>query len=425
MKTYKKLSVWLILFFVFYSIGALSHKKNYFPINRLKSFLKNNKDFIWPNIFQKNINDSELNKVISPEDFKRAETSRFQLNLSFLNLRNIIKTSDYVAGSGGFAKFYDEVLFADSRGAFYITNKKFEFEKIKLPRLPGSAEYIDKSNLRVTSIAFSQVQSKLFVAYQEIKSDEEVIVHVFSIIIKKNQKASFPSWQNVFSSKVIKHPNALSGGGGKLAIADSRLFLTIGSFSSSNIIDETLEPQMPDSYKGKIYCIDINKKNEAVIFSIGHRNPQGLTIAQDKKIFEIEQGPQGGDELNLIERNKNYGWPIFTYGTDYSSYSWNLKVPNYYKTSNSKLPIYAWVPSIAASSIIQLHLFNKEWDGDFVVGGLKSQSIFRVKIVEGRVVFVEPIWIGKRIRDLIQMDERILLLTDDANLVVVSVNKDS
>ena len=86
------------------------------------------------------------------------------------------------------------------------------------------------------------------------------------------------------------------------------------------------------------------------IFSMGHRNPQGLTKLNDK-IFSVEHGPKGGDELNLINRGNNYGWPLVSYGTRYmydeegKSYSINHELKNFSE------PLFALVPSVGISSI--------------------------------------------------------------------------
>ena len=81
------------------------------------------------------------------------------------------------------------------------------------------------------------------------------------------------------------------------------------------------------------------------IWSYGHRNPQGLVIASDGTVFENEHGPMGGDELNIVEPGKNYGWPAITYGVDYSG----AIISPFTEQAGMEQPIKYWVPSIAPS----------------------------------------------------------------------------
>ena len=112
------------------------------------------------------------------------------------------------------------------------------------------------------------------------------------------------------------------------------------------------------------------------IFSYGHRNMQGLVVMEDGRIFEHEHGPRGGDEFNLIEPGKNYGWPAITYGIDYSG----AVISPFTKMDGMEQPLKYWVPSIAPSDMIY-------YDGDlypelknsFLVTALKSRDVKQIK----------------------------------------------
>ena len=162
--------------------------------------------------------------------------------------------------------------------------------------------------------------------------------------------------------------------------------------------------------------------NNIRLKSIGHRNPQGLAFTNDGKLLETEHGLEGGDELNLIVDGKNYGWPIRAYGTDYGRFDREIKFreqPHIHLED----PLYAWVPSPAISPIIQISSFHDVWNGDLLVGSLKAQSLFRLKFVNDRVVFSEPVWIGDRIRDIAQFGDQIILMTDYPALILISVDE--
>jgi cytochrome c2 len=150
-----------------------------------------------------------------------------------------------------------------------------------------------------------------------------------------------------------------------------------------------------------------------------------LLITDSGEMLSTEHGPAGGDELNLIAEGANYGWPSVTLGTEYGAYSWrnSSRVGEH---TGYQAPMFAWVPSVGLSNLIQVSGFNARWDGDLLVGTLKATSLFRIRLDKTRVLYVEPIWIGQRIRDIAQMaDGTIVLWTDDTQLLTLSVDQDT
>jgi cytochrome c2 len=161
---------------------------------------------------------------------------------------------------------------------------------------------------------------------------------------------------------------------------------------------------------------------------MGHRNPQGLTFLKNGQLLSTEQGPRGGDKLNVITEGNNYGWPNVTLGTtyaDYDNYDWGAGSSLVGRITGYAAPLFAWIPDIAVSQLIEIDNFNPRWDGDLLVGSLKASSLFRLRLEAGRVLYSEPIWIGQRIRDLAQTkDGTIVLWTDDSQLLFVDVDAD-
>ena len=206
-------------------------------------------------------------------------------------------------------------------------------------------------------------------------------------------------------------------GGGRMALLDAQtLLLTVGDFGFDGVASFEAHPQNPATSYGKTIAINI-ADGRATLFTLGHRNPQGLFIDRSGTIWSTEHGPQGGDELNQLERGKNYGWPYATYGTQYGSFSWPLNKPE--AERGYQAPVFAWVPSIAISNLLAVEgeLFS-QWRGDLLIASLKAQTLFRARFRDGHVVYLEPIVIGSRIRDLIEgHDGRIILWTDDDTLV--------
>ena len=193
------------------------------------------------------------------------------------------------------------------------------------------------------------------------------------------------------------------------------LLATIGG---EKLNQPTDKPQNKNSDVGKIIFIDFkNKKKE--IFSMGHRNPQGLFV-QDNIIIATEHGPKGGDEINKIEFGKNYGWPIASYGTAYQHVKKN-KNKKYLKNhldNNFEEPIFSFVPSIGISEIIKIpKKFSQNWDNNFLLSSLNGGSLFRIRFDSKfeKVIFIEKIFIDRRIRDLKYLDKynSILLALED------------
>ncbi|MBY6005924.1 PQQ-dependent sugar dehydrogenase [Salipiger bermudensis] len=108
------------------------------------------------------------------------------------------------------------------------------------------------------------------------------------------------------------------------------------------------------------------------IWSYGHRNPQGLGFDAQGRLWAVEHGAQGGDEVNLIEKGANYGWPVISYGTHYSG----ARIGEGHSKPGMEQPVFYWDPSIAPSDIVFLD--GGRWDGDALVGSLKFNYISRL-----------------------------------------------
>ena len=232
------------------------------------------------------------------------------------------------------------------------------------------------------------------------------------------------AWEHVYTTKPCltsdMKSRPVSSGGALTMSEDGQLFLMSGDFQMMRAGGGDAVAQDKTMQYGKVLAID-PKSGEGRILSLGHRNSNGLIAATDGDLWMIEHGPMGGDELNVIKQDKNYGWPVETYGTGYFGFSWAEED----KTGTSEhaeftTPAYAWVPSIAPSDVVQIKGNGfTAWKGDLLVSSLKAQSLFRIKVQDGVVRFVEPIFVGTRIRSLTETEDgRILLLTDRRDLII-------
>jgi glucose/arabinose dehydrogenase len=199
---------------------------------------------------------------------------------------------------------------------------------------------------------------------------------------------------------------------------DGSLFLTLGDRYSARD-----EAQNPANHLGKLVRLTSdgspytgNPKKPGwrpEIWSIGHRNVQGAALhPQSGKLWTIEHGARGGDEINVPEAGKNYGWPVITYGRDYSF----LKIGEGTAKPGLEQPIYYWDPSIAPSGTA-FYTGDRfpEWKGNLFVGALAGQALHRLVLDGERIVGEEKLLadLGERIRDVRNGPDGVLwLLTD-------------
>lgn len=159
----------------------------------------------------------------------------------------------------------------------------------------------------------------------------------------------------------------------------------------------------------------------AAFWSIGHRNAQGATLGPDGALWTVEHGARGGDEINRPEPGLNYGWPIITYGVNYNGRSIGIGT----EADGFEQPLYYWDPSIAPSGLdfYEGDMFP-EWEGDLLVGALRSQLMSRLDIEDGAVVGEEQLFAGElgRIRDVrVGPEGAIYLLTDARNGRIIRI----
>ena len=151
----------------------------------------------------------------------------------------------------------------------------------------------------------------------------------------------------------------------------------------------------------------------AETWSTGHRTPYGLAFAPDGRLWELEHGPRGGDELNLIEPGKNYGWPLVSYAINYNG----VPIPSPDTRPDLTKPVIYWTPVIAPGNFV----FYKgamfpQWEGSALIGSLASETICRVTFDgKGGATPAERWVVGHRIRDVAVGPDGALWIIEDAN----------
>jgi aldose sugar dehydrogenase len=152
------------------------------------------------------------------------------------------------------------------------------------------------------------------------------------------------------------------------------------------------------------------------IWSYGHRNPQGLALGPDGALWELEHGPQGGDEINIARAGRNYGWPVITHGENYGGGPIGEGIT---QRDGLEQPLHYWVPSIAPSGMAFLtsDRYGPAMKGNLFVGSLKFAYLDRLELAGGKVVREHKLIAqqGERVRDVRQGPDGLLyVLTDSA-----------
>jgi glucose/arabinose dehydrogenase len=152
----------------------------------------------------------------------------------------------------------------------------------------------------------------------------------------------------------------------------------------------------------------------AETWASGVRTPYGLAFAPNGELWEVEHGPAGGDELNLIEKGKNYGWPLVSYGNNYNG----VPIPRPDTRPDLAKPVLYWVPVIAPGNLM-FYSGTKtfpQWKGNGLVSGLGSQTLTRIVFDgKGGAKTAERWAVGKRIRDVEEAPDGSLWMLEDAN----------
>lgn len=211
-------------------------------------------------------------------------------------------------------------------------------------------------------------------------------------------------------------------GGRMVQLPDHSIVLTLGDG-----FDYREQAQNKGSHLGKIVRLTPQGKapadnpfvgqpdTAAEIFTLGHRNVQGIFYdTETERLYSHEHGPKGGDELNLLQAGKNYGWPVATFGVDYTG----ARISPFSEFAGTEPPLYVWTPSIApAGMTLYRGALFPQWQGNIFVTALAGKSLHRLELANGSVVNEEVMLkdLGHRLRDVrTGPDGALYLLTDSA-----------
>ncbi|MDX1637128.1 MAG: PQQ-dependent sugar dehydrogenase [Balneolaceae bacterium] len=354
---------------------------------------------------------------------------------------------------GGMTSFGDNLLLLTYEGTVLDVHSAGDIRdtNIEVPDY-GYSKYLEAAELeqfknlnhdftlfRYNDIIFyeSGTHHGLAISYTEFNGVEHCYTNTVALlpiedgIQSVDELSAGPNdWDIIYRTKpclpLKDQATALDGGraGGRLAFqAPSSLFLGSGDYQWDDMNSSNAIPQKPSYEYGKVMKIDLASR-ESQIYATGIRNPQGIVFDKNGSLWTVEHGVRGGDELNRIIEDNNYGWPVETLGTQYSK----LPVPQsteekYGRHDSDRFtePVFAWLPSVAISNLTLVDGFHSSWNGDLLMASLKSMSLYHIRIKDNRVMFSEQVEIGERIRYVHQhTDGRIILWTDSKNLIFLT-----
>lgn len=371
--------------------------------------------------------------VHAKSDSRNIDSSYLPLNLAEIQLDNL----GLAKVGGGLLVCHGRLLLYDRLGRIVGVRQYGSVDKlVSIKNLDlglsgiknGGSYQVNEGTFRLHKLKCDEKSNVLYATHEYF--DEAPQFRLSQILIKKtflHKLESVGQWETLFKSAKFRHKNYVgaSGGGGLVIRSDGSVLFAIGDYNLDGVLNKNsnnstgyIAAQDMKSEYGKVYSFNPKTKANSV-YSIGHRNPQSISQSESGAIYMSEHGPQGGDKLIKLESGKNYGWPFFTYGVDYGAYKWPLP----FSSKGYEPPIYNFVPSIGVSSVNQIIDFSDRWNGDLLVTSLKAQTLFRVKLLNGLVQYVEPIYIGERMRDAAMFKNSIYIWTDSGKLLTLSVNK--
>ena len=291
--------------------------------------------------------------------------------------------------------------------------------EVLIGRVANQSERLSDSRFAVTDIAVLSESAKatqLLISYpQYSKSKNCVSVVAYSYKMRLNDKPSVKRGKLWFKSKPCVPVAAIQHAAGRMAVINkSSAYLTIGDLGFPRINQPTARGDL-----GSVFKISAKQVEK---ISQGHRNQQGiLLIGSD--LYTSEHGPRGGDELNLIEKGKDFGWPAVTYGQPYSAGDY-VKPTKTGSHEGYEEPLYNWTPSVAPTELVQLPLGSQwgPWAGQIVMGTLAEQALIFIELTgRTKVGQVLSLDVGERIRDLeVGIDGSLIATTDSGKLLIIN-----
>lgn len=326
-------------------------------------------------------------------------------------------------GAGAFCTIGNEIVYTSGNGrSLSIDLDRATAKTGRLPDLDlGAGDFVNakhiryfETNPRVHSLI--ERDGVFYATYDHFRKETDSIHFELARF-----RAGDRGWSVVFRSPALDVAHYTLGNGGAMLFVGRRLYFSIGDYALERVnhLPSDLAPQNSALPWGKVMAVDLDTHAVQMV-SMGHRNVLGLVTLRDGRMLASEQGPRGGDKLAFITPGRNHGWPLVSGGADYGTF----KPIGDRKTTSFEPPFFEFMPSVALTQIVELEHFDDLWDGDLLLGSLKAQSLYRVRLSAGRVLHTEQIALGHRLRDVKQIGSRIVVLGDDYSFLVLEADHD-
>lgn len=407
-----------------FGIGLTMHKYRYFPYRQIQGIARLLIGVA--NGTSVSLDSQYTLDLKGPALHRKVDTGLLPLTVHGIR---VSEEHRFPKGGGAVTTIGDSVVIMDRLGNFYAYRVGAEsIEKLPMPALPNEIEKyvarvgassINERTFRAYDLLYIPSRREITVSHEFFDSNAGATRFAVSLVsIDEDTLEPTGEWNTLFLGDLEPHGSNEQGGGALALKGSDKLYVALGDYEMNGEAGVDLVSD-PASTFGKIFEVDLTN-GERRLFSQGHRNQQGMFTLDNGDIVEVEQGPHGGDELNVLRADSNYGWPKVSLGTHYGTYGVGSRAGDH---SGYTQPIFSWVPSIGVSSVIQLQRFDARWTGDLLVGSLKGESLFRLRLADGHIQYSEPIFLGQRIRDLTETaGGTVVVWTDDAQLLVLTVD---
>ncbi|MDC3206304.1 PQQ-dependent sugar dehydrogenase, partial [Candidatus Pelagibacter sp.] len=366
-------------------------------------------------LYSKLIELQQSKDIVNEEIFP--QTQFIKLNYKSFKLKDIESRALYYGTDKKAFPFYleyykDDIIVSSKQGSFFqvsienLLNDKLNQIEITT-NLPSKIEITD------TKI----INDKIYVVFHDKNKDcKNINIYFAKVDLEKLNFEKFYDYSkgqgtcdnNSYAGRIEHHSFNNKDG----------IFLSTISFDDINVkIKDQFGNKNESKFSDIVFIGFDDRKLQK--YATGFRNPQGLVVVEDNYLLSSEHGPRGGDEINLVEYNKNYGWPYVSYGENYFK-SYNENEPYDFIKSSKEFeePIFSFVPSIAPSQIITVDSnFSEKWGDAVLLSTLRGQSLYLLKFSSNykRLIFFEKIRLKKRIRDLIYVaNHELILLAEES-----------
>jgi hypothetical protein len=282
-----------------------------------------------------------------------------------------------------------------------------------------AAERLNDSRFAITDIgilAESATRADLLISFPTYNRAKDCVsVHLYRYTLNLASKISLTRGKLWFKSNPCVPVSAVQHAAGRLAVIDKKsAYLTIGDLGYTEIDNVNRRGDL-----GSVFKVSATTREK---ISTGHRNQQGILLI-GKDLYTSEHGPRGGDELNIIEKGVDYGWPAVTYGEPYSPGDY-VRLKETGSHDGYRKPLTYWVPSVAPTELVQLNGSQwGSWAGQIVMGTLREESLIFIELIDAKRVGERTIHpVNERIRDLeIGAQGEMIATTDSGKLLFISI----